>query len=225
MYRPIGPVMFVDHESTGLELPYLHGGRRIWEYAHIARVPGRGEVRFHAFVKLADLPFDPADRNLDSNIAAALDKGGFWERHPEICGHHVPDAHLLSNDELADAIAEAFDLPGEPRFAFAACNPHFDAGGLSHLLAVSGYEDVAPWNYRLVCAQNLAAGRLRVPAGWNPQVMAKRLGLDPCDYRHHTAMGDALFVRDLYDAVMMHPLRRQARTWGRRISRALDWCA
>ncbi|GIH95291.1 hypothetical protein ACFFMN_23310 [Planobispora siamensis] len=208
------PLVFTDTETTGLTRPYLEGGRIIWEYAHIYRYPNGIEEREQMFLDLDDLPFDPLADDLDPEIRRALEVGHFYDRHPQLVGG---DAPVVSAAQMANRISVWFapdaDIPAwDPaRPVLVGCVPSFEDLGLADLLIRNRHiTSEAPWHYRLVCAENLMAGRLRAPAGWRVHDLAARLGLDVGAYALHTAMGDATFARDAYDAVMGHTPARAA---------------
>ncbi len=85
------------------------------------------------------------------------------------------------------------------------CVPDFDARFLRRFLARNSYCFTA--HYHLIDVENLAVGYL-VAKGeplsppWDSEVISAKLGVDPSKYERHTALGDARWARDLYDAVM-----------------------
>ncbi len=201
-------IIFADTETSGLTRPYLPGGRVIWDYAHIARHPDGHEERVQLFVRIADLPPGVAGkpRDLPEDVFQGLIVGQFWDRHPEITGRTPVGSLVVSEATLAEIIATSYGRGSGGRPALVGCVPAFEDLGMAELLIRHGYTtSETPWHYRLVCVENLAAGRLREPVGWDPHDMARRLGLDLSRYTKHTAMGDAEFARDLYDAVMRPP--------------------
>jgi hypothetical protein len=73
------------------------------------------------------------------------------------------------------------------------------------------------WHYHLIDVEALAAGWLAAgidpddpPAPtqdscqppWNSNELSLAVGVDPEQYDRHTALGDARWARDIYDAVM-----------------------
>ena len=90
----------------------------------------------------------------------------------------------------------------------AGSNAAFDARFLTALFRRHGYE--VPWHYRPVCVATLAAGRLYAtqpdhPAlaqPWRSYDLSEALGVPrPSGEAAHTALGDARWARDLFDAV------------------------
>lgn len=232
MRRPAAPIFYVDTETTGLTRPYLVGGRRIYDYGHVCRHPNGLEDYEQWFVSTKDLPFDPFANDLDQETRRALNIGRFYQRHPEATGGDM--SRVIREADLAERVAawygsddwpaEQTGWPAPARPYLVGCVPTFEDLGLADLLIRHGHiESEAPWHYRLICAENLAAGRLRVGPGWNPDDLARRLGLDPARYDRHTAIADAEFARDLYDAVLGHTPARRARLAAARAAKRIGW--
>lgn len=85
----------------------------------------------------------------------------------------------------------------------------FDTERLTRQL-LARYELEEPWHYHLIEMENRAIGWLAgrgiiVTAPWDSNDVSRRLGVDPDDYARHTAMGDVLWTRALYDVVMGGP--------------------
>ena len=84
--------------------------------------------------------------------------------------------------------------------------PNFDAEVLA---ARMRWHDLAPsWHYHLIDVENLAVGFLaargvQVPLPWNSEDLSRLVGVEPAsDEDRHTALGDARWARDIFDAVM-----------------------
>ena len=75
------------------------------------------------------------------------------------------------------------------------------------------------WHYHLIDVENLIVGYMRgkmpsLPSvtwpafasltkpPWNSEDLSRAVGVDPDYFKRHTAMGDVLWVRAQYDAVM-----------------------
>ena len=71
--------------------------------------------------------------------------------------------------------------------------PNFDTERIAYQLGVSG------WHHRLRCVETLTAGKLGRDVGGLSEC-AEALGIPVVDA--HTAMGDVLMVREIWDAVM-----------------------
>jgi hypothetical protein len=210
------PLVFCDTETDGLASPWVPGGRRIWEIAAIRREADRSEHQFHSFVRLDELGFDVDDPG--EARRRSLYVGGFYQRHPQLVGSPVAADHrnVVSYHAAAARLLELFAGPA----VLVGAVPSFDAESLRHLLHVTGLlpadaiapdrtdsgsaEPIgSPWRGRLVCVWSLVAGRTGVPThALDRPVVARRLGIDPDRYAHHTALDDARWVRDVHDAVM-----------------------
>lgn len=83
--------------------------------------------------------------------------------------------------------------------------PSFDAEFLKRFLPANGQAYTA--HYHLHCVETMALGHLKaldvaVDFGTNSDSLSSLLGVDPAKYDRHTALGDARWVRDQYDAIM-----------------------
>lgn len=188
------PIVFVDLETDGLREPWLPGGRRIWELGVIRREADGSETEYQRFIRLDDLQPD-LERSRE-----ALEIGSFHRRHPEL-NPAAPADGLCTYLEAAELLAKlTADQP-----LWVGVVPYFDASSVLHLLHTTGVlpadaPDV-PWDFRLVCAVTLAMGR----SGASPTAPAAEislaLGIDQAAYQIHSALEDARWTRDLYDAV------------------------
>jgi hypothetical protein len=104
-------------------------------------------------------------------------------------------------------------LAGRPHIVGAV--PDFDTSKIRHqLLRPARIPD--PWHYHLIDVETLASGYLagceaRYDGGkgadalalpWKSDDLSRRIGVDPEQFDRHTAMGDVLWVKAQYDAVM-----------------------
>jgi hypothetical protein len=91
----------------------------------------------------------------------------------------------------------------------------FDAERMAKLLKRHG--EVPSWHYHLIDTEALAVGwimgkygtadeaeRQAVELPWDSEKVSGAIGLDVTKYERHTAMGDAEWARDMYDAVIDH---------------------
>lgn len=87
--------------------------------------------------------------------------------------------------------------------------PDFDTSRLGNLLRSQGLEP--QWHYHLCDVENLAAGYLLgrgrasdrevAQPPWDSEALSLAVGVDPEHFERHTALGDARWVRAIYDAV------------------------
>lgn len=189
---------FVDTETTGLD-PFQHDP---WEIAVILRQPAEGEQE-HVFRIAPDLT------NADPK---ALEINRYFER---------TSAEGWAWDEPQDAARRLYQLLNGA--VLIGSNPAFDAEMLTHVFG-RYYWQPKPWHYRTIDITTLAVGALYgrasewtrkdCDAAWYSKV-AKAVGWPWRSYdvsRHveveppakavaHTALGDARWARDVFDAV------------------------
>lgn len=214
------PLLFADTETTSLTRPHLRGGRRIWDAAIIRRDPGGTENYFQGYVSIADIgltAYMPPDlmydtttslrdrlyKHVPDDIRDALDVGHFWDRHPEMTNGFGVHPNVYSERDLAaQLVSWTSAVPGGQRPYLIGSVPSFDEESFADLLRRCGFltGDNTPWHYRPVDVVTAVATRLGAPLPWNPQDLSRRLGVDPGKYAQHTALGDARWARDMFDA-------------------------
>jgi DNA polymerase III epsilon subunit-like protein len=187
-------LVFGDTETTGLD-PRIHD---VWDIATILREPGKAD-RESSWMVRPDLTYaDPK----------ALEIGGYWERtkHADAPGVHGQPDRWADPDETAAALAPI--LAGA---VVVGSNPDFDRSMLTPWLGKHGQVWAA--HYRTIDVVTLGAGVLtaqaKLPAALgDPHVapfsshkVSRAFGVEPNDYPRHTALGDARWVRDLWDAI------------------------
>jgi len=181
-------IVFLDTETLG-----VHIDAPIWELAAIRR-----------------------------NLA---DDGSFKEHELHIFIHHYAQPWLSGPDALPEQFAADYRkrfragsayghsgaaellasfLAGRPHIVGAV--PNFDTERISHqLLRPAHIPD--PWHYHLTDVENLvvgflaARGELMTPP-YKSDDLSRAIGVDPDQFDRHTAMGDVLWVRAQYDALM-----------------------
>lgn len=177
------PLAFVDCETTGLD-PDM--GHELWEVAVIV-----GKVRALYQVR-------PNLANADSK---ALEIGGFHDRFKVPEGHEAaridPDTGQVDPTTVAQVRGELVRLLN--RAVMIGSNPGFDAAFIKRLLL-----GATPWHYRPVDAITLAVGKLgSMPMPWRSEDISRAVGVEsPDKTSRHTAMGDALWIRDVFHAAI-----------------------
>lgn len=184
------PIAAVDCETTGLD-PAFH---MAWEIAVIRRrADGQRETRGLWQIR-------PTSTELGNADPKALEVGRFHERFKVPAGVHAVD--MISGDELGGvAFRERLAL-ALGRAVLVGSNPQFDAGMFRRELLGE-----TPWFYRMIDIVPLAAGHLlgqgkEVPQGWRSYDLSEAVGVKPPSKDDaHTAMGDAQWALDVFDAV------------------------
>lgn len=189
-------IVFLDTETTS-----LRHDRRAWDIALIVRTED-GDIEHQWFVEADDLDLGNAD-------LIALKIGRFHERHPSAAR---PD-RFVAGDEPEDFVLRQVEHLTRGAHLVGAV-PNFDADVLGQRMRAHG---ICPsWHYHLIDVETLAVGwiagmRTALEADyrdlptlpWNSEELSRVVGVEPADDEHrHTALGDARWARDLYDAIM-----------------------
>lgn len=183
---------FIDTETTGLNRD-IHN---VWEIGLILRdtdYPGSRGVEYNIQLSqdVINLPF--ADQT-------ALKINGFYERYKcfntQFCvAEEQGTPHQVSAYDVALLLARKLDGAH-----FIAAVPDFDAWFIGKFLKAMGFAPA--WHYHLVCIENLMAGHLQQEPPWKSDELSSRFKINRSDYEKHTALGDAIWAKDVYDAVM-----------------------
>lgn len=202
---------FIDTETTS-----LRPDRRAWDIAIIVREDGKpADVEHQWFVGSQDLDLGNAD-------LISLSIGRFYERHPDVnpaLVAGVPATRHSPHPEWENELMHEIEVLTRGAHLIGAV-PNFDAEVLAARMRAHG---ICPsWHYHLICVETLAAGwlhrhaavlelreqkiegaRLRACAAppWKSDELAAELGVRISnDEERHTALGDARWARDIYDA-------------------------
>lgn len=184
--------VFLDTECTG-----LGHDADIWEFAGVRRHVGGSRSELHMFIEH------------DKAKAARLPKA-FHADYAARC--LVDTAELVPQRTAARRIWEFIGYDAVVVGAVVA----FDSQRLAALFSRHRMPP-PPWLYTVVDVCALGAGYLRArgeavefPA--QVEEIGRRLGIDVDGYERHTAMGDALFVEDIFDRCTLRPAPAQLRT-------------
>lgn len=187
------PIAFTDAETLGLD-PAKHA---MWEVAVIHREGGTDTEYLWQI--------SPDKWELEKADPEALRINRFHERMILPEGYQAGEMlhacglpHPVTRNDVRAALREL--LPGA---VLVGSNPSFDASFLREFL------DDAPWHYRTVdiatLAAGLLAGRTTAPAlslPFSSRELSRAVGVEPPgDGVAHTALGDARWARDVFDAV------------------------
>ena len=196
------PIAFVDTETTGLD-PFLHDA---WEIAVIRREGGHDTEHVY---------------RIQPDLTNAHPKALEINRYHERTGS--PDWHW---DDRETAARRLYGLLNGA--VMVGSNPAFDAEMLAHLLG-RYYPQPKPWHYRVVDVATLAAGFRWGQAASNAYggdflfpgdfpalpyssyTLSRAVGVEPpaADVAH-TALGDARWARDVWDAVILPSVQQWA---------------
>jgi len=199
-----GRLAFIDTETTGLD-PDRHN---IWEVALITPDGSEHVWQFPVDEMSAD-PF-------------ALNIGRYWDRRWDTDWQEIRPLDAIYEAHNAKSRRKNFPDQGraiQPSEAWchhfrdltAGCHlagavVSFDEERLRRLLHRHGV--LHRWHYHLIDVEALAVGWLAghgdhlAPLPWKSDDLSQMLGVTVSDGDRHTALGDARWARDLYDAVM-----------------------
>lgn len=177
-------IVFMDTETLGLDID-----APIWEFAAIRRTPEGAETQLHIQIH------HHADQWLTGPGALPEEFAADYRARFDVSHAWIPSG-------AARAIATF--LSGRPHIIGAV--PSFDTARISHqLLRPARIPD--PWHYHLIDVENVVAGYLAgrgelFPPPWKSDQLSAAVGVDPEMFDRHTAMGDVLWTRAQWDAVI-----------------------
>lgn len=180
-------IVFVDTETTDIE-----PDRAVpWEIALVIRDPGMLDVEEVHLIHIDALRADPD----------ALTVGRYYDRHPcaaaPINGHVCPlPPRYVTLAGVAEATAGAVMVGNNVSYDLTVLGRHLD-------------RPAAAWHYQPIDIKPLAAGWLAARGvSWegvypSTSQIADILGVPRPEDTRHTALGDARWVRDVYDTIMV----------------------
>lgn len=184
-------LVFIDTETTSLRYD-----RHAWEVGLIRRPAEGMQTAHHYFIDVEDLELNEAD-------LMSLKIGRFYERHPQM---NLSENVALQVVKEKQALHEIEALTRGAHLVGAVVN--FDAEVLGERMRWHG---ICPsWHYHLIDVEALAVGHLawnlaqldRVALPWKSDELSDALGVTVHEEDRHTALGDARWAMDMYDAVM-----------------------
>jgi hypothetical protein len=130
----------------------------------------------------------------------ALKIGRFYERTadlPPLAGFKNDDGVSWSLLEYV-ALEVARNLDGRH---IVGAVPSFDDVMLKAFLRKNG--QAPTWHYHLIDVEALIAGKLGIQPPWKSDELSLKIGVEPPnDEDRHTAIGDARWVKQMYEVVM-----------------------
>lgn len=164
---------FLDTETTGLD-PQRH---ELLEVAVVLRGATAGrDCELHFALNI-----DPACAD-----EGALRVNRYWERRDELAQRTIPEAEARAS---LNAWLDGAVVVGN--------NPQFDLRFIEHFLGST------PWNYHPLDIKSLVGGarpELGLPP-WSTGQVARAAGV-PIPEGYHSALVDARWNRDVFDAIM-----------------------
>lgn len=182
------PLVFMDTETLGLQIQ-----APIWEFAAIRREPDGAEESCHCYIDHDPSPWLGATSQLPPKF-----RNDYLERY---LPQHAVTSHRAA--EMIHAATRGAHIVGAV--------PSFDTERIAHLMERTGTGPPA-WRHHLIDIENVVAGYLagtgdvagaRPP--YNSDELSKAIGVNPDDFWRHSAMGDVLWVRAQWDAIMGRP--------------------
>lgn len=173
--------VFLDTETLGLDRL-----APIWEFAAIRIADDGTEVGREGSM----IRHDPGD--WIATLPAAFTRDYHTRYNPAAALTPWSAARLIADIVSGGAV-------------IAGSNPAFDMERLEILLRRYGLEP--GWHYHPTDVPTMAIGWLAargqlIPKPWKSDAISRAVGINPDAHGRHTAMGDVLWTRDLYNAMI-----------------------
>lgn len=172
-------LVFLDTETTGLALD-----ADIWEFAAIRRESDGSEEQFHFFIQHDDLKCEAMPEP-------------FYSDHFD----RFKDDDAITQQE---AMARIHRITKDTHVVGAV--PNFDTERIAIGMRKIGLEPA--WHYHLIDVENISVGFLSAHGlvtpllPWDSDELSVAVGVDPSIFARHTALGDVLWARAIYDKVI-----------------------
>ncbi|MFE9127016.1 hypothetical protein ACFYOF_16625 [Streptomyces sp. NPDC007148] len=189
------PIAFVDTETTHLDSAVGEA----WEVAVVLReadaIHSPDDDAEYVWQVRPDLATaDPESLRIgryEERFAVPLDAAAAWTGYED---GPVPMGRAEAIGAILNVLRGAILI---------GSNPGFDDRFLRKLLGSGS----AQWHYRPYDIVQLAAGKIGIdaagPLPWSSHVLSRAVGVEPpAKGAAHTALGDARWARDVFDAVM-----------------------
>lgn len=183
------PIVFIDSETTG-----VGPTAQPWEIGLIVR-SDHGDDEFRYL-----LPVNPAEAD-----PYALDVGGFWERHPDHARGVTPAGEVSDPPVVAKEVGQLTH-----RAILVGVNNGYDMNLLDRWMRQHGTQptwDYHPYDMEAVSVgwllgQGIAPQATAAGVAWRSHQLSEACGVPvPAATDRHTALGDARWARDWFDAL------------------------
>lgn len=174
------PLLFLDTECLGLDI-----NAPIWEVAAIRVVDGAAAVQLDTLVY-----HEPGKWVATLPTSFQVD---YRTRYSDT------EADSKTNViTYIDAMAEGVIVVGS--------NPQFDMQRIEKLADDIGFDGTIGWHYHPIDMPTMIHGYLcgkgvYPTPPWKSDLLSQMVGVDPRDFNRHTALGDALWCKAMWNAV------------------------